>query len=113
MGQARQKQQQDISFLARPEVGTAFTILSGLSFLFTCMLLPLVGKAGAKVYHYPLNYAAFLAALLVTIGLSAMATRLKIERSKVDGSPRPKFSMAILGTSLFLLVALLLGLLKI
>lgn len=113
MGQARQKQQQEVPFLARPEVGTAFTILSGLSFLVTCMILPLVGKAGAKVYHYPMNFTAFLVVLLVTIGLSGMATRLKLERSRLDGSPRPRFSVAILVTSVLLLVSLLLGLLKI
>ncbi|HMO05168.1 MAG TPA: hypothetical protein PKC67_13855 [Kiritimatiellia bacterium] len=113
MGQARSKQQKEDRGVVNQEFGSILTILSGLSFLVTCMILPLVGKAGAKVYHYPKNYTAFLVAVLVTIGLSGMATKLKLERSRLDGSPRPKFSMAILGVSLALLLALLTGLLKI
>lgn len=113
MGQARLKQQREDRGGMQPEIGSVLTILAGLSFLVTCMILPLVGKAGAQVYHYPKNYMAFLVAVLVSIGLSGMATKLKLERSRLDGSPRPKFSMAILGVSLALLLALLTGLLKI
>jgi hypothetical protein len=102
----------DIPFLSRPEIGQVLTILSGLSFLLTGMLLPLVGKAGAKVYHYGTNFTAFLVVLLVTLALSGLAVRSKLERRQLDGSPRPLFSMIIFGLSAILLVALLLGLLK-
>lgn len=100
-------------FLVRPEVGTALTIASGLSFLLTAMFLPLVGKAGARVYHYPANYTAFLVVLLVTLALSVLAIRSKLQRRKIDASPLPKFSIAIFSVSLLLLLALLSGLLKI
>lgn len=99
--------------LARPEVGTGLTIASGLSFLLLCMVLPLVGKAGVETVHYTKNLIAFLLVLLVTGALSGLAVYSKLQRRHEDGSPLPKFSMAILSLSGLLLVALLTGLLKI
>lgn len=101
------------SFLARPEVGTGLTIASGLSFLFLCMILPLVGKAGVKTPHYNENFIAFTAVLLLTIALSGLAVKSKLDRRNIDRSPAPKFSMLILGLSVLLLMALVTGLLHI
>ena len=113
MAYSKSNNTDDQPFLTRPEVGTALTILSGLSFLLTGMLLPLVGKAGARVSHYGTNFTAFLLVLLTTLALSGFAVRSKLVRRSVDGSPRSIFSMVIFGLSIVLLLALVLGLLKI
>lgn len=112
-GMTSQRGGGDEKLIARPEVGTGLTIASGLSFLFLCMILPLVGKAGVQTVHYTKNYITFLLVLLITIALSALAVKSKWERSRIDNSPRPKFSFLVLGLSLLLLVALVTGLLKI
>ncbi len=113
MAQIKDKNLHEVPFMSRTEVGTAFSIASGLSFLLTAMLLPLVGKAAVKVPYYGTNFAAFLSVLLVTIVLAGLAIHSKMERRKIDSSPLPKLSMAILCASLVLLLSLLTGLLKI
>lgn len=113
MAGSGQRSSREDSILARPEVGNGLTIASGLSFLFVCMILPLVGKAGVQTTHYSTNLIAFLIVLLLTIALSALAVKSKRGRSKLDKSPRPVFSSIILGASVLLLVALVAGLLKI
>ena len=70
--------------------GTALTIAAGLSFLFVCMILPLVGKAGVQTVHAKQNHYAFLAALLVSLLLSAAATGTKLARRRIDRSPLPR-----------------------
>lgn len=97
----------------RPGVGSLFTILSGLAFLFLCMILPLVGKAGAVTVHARANFVAFLVALLACIALAALATVSKLQRRRIDGSPLPVFSIVLLGLSTLLLLALVTGLLRI
>lgn len=99
--------------LVRPAVGTGLTIVGGLCFLLVCMILPLVGKAGVQTPHYFQNYIAFVLVLLLTIGTSGLAVYAKLERRKIDGSPKPLFSMIIAGSASFLFIALILGLLKI
>ena len=99
--------------LSTPWVGTVLTVASGLSFLFVCMFLPLVGKAGAAVPYARQNFFAFLAILLISIAFAGLATFSKIARRKIDGSPLPKFSIILLGLGALLLVALLTGLLHI
>jgi len=113
MANEKNRPQAEVPYLVRPEFGSALTILSGLSFLLLSMLLPLVGKAGVKTAHYTINFSTFLIILLVTSGLSGLAIKAKLERRKLDGSPLPKFSILIFGLCVILLVALLLGLLKI
>lgn len=93
--------------------GTALTIAAGLSFLFLCMILPLVGKAGVMTVHARQNFIAFLLVLLLTCVLSIAATVAKLARRHMDQSPLPFFSFTLLGLSLLLLVALLTGLLHI
>ncbi|HMO50891.1 MAG TPA: hypothetical protein PKE26_07060 [Kiritimatiellia bacterium] len=113
MAGSRQRETSSPLGLARADVGSALSIAGGLSFLFLCMILPLVGKAGAQTPHYTKNFIAFLMVLLVTLALSGLAVKSKLERRKVDGSPFPRFSAAIFGATAFLLIALVLGLLKI
>lgn len=103
----------EIPFFAREYVGTALTVASGLAFLFVCMILPIVGKAGSVVSHARENFLAFLTALLVSLALAVLAAVSKLERRKLDGSPMPTFSFLLGGLCALLLVALLTGLLKI
>jgi fumarate reductase subunit D len=113
MANEKKRSPEEIPYIVRPEFGTALTILAGLSFLLLGMLLPLVGKAGAKTVHYATNFYVFLFILLVTSALSGLAIKAKLERRKIDCSPLPKFSILIFGLCVLLLVALLFGLLKI
>lgn len=96
---------------AHPVLGTALTVLAGISFQITCMLLPLVGPAGAVTPHAGKNYVTFLTALLVSLMLALAATTSKMARREVDGSPLPLFSIALSSLSALLLLAFLLGLL--
>lgn len=100
-------------FFTRPEVGTFLTVLSGLAFLFVCMILPLVGKASVQTVHVRQNTQAFTAALVLTLLLSVAASWSKWSRRRLDQSPRPYFSLVLAGFSILLLAALALGLLSI
>lgn len=86
------------------------------------MILPLVGPAAMRgsgspgataVPHAWANYFTFLGVLLLSLALSALAIFSKMERRKKDGSPLPLYSVGLLVLLLFLLVALLMGLLEI
>jgi hypothetical protein len=102
-----------LSFFQRPLVGTLLTILSGLSFLFVSMLLPLVGRAGAATAYAGKNFTAFLGVLLLSLVLAVLAIVSKLERRKLDQSPLPYLSFGLCGICVLLLVALLTGLLSI
>lgn len=101
------------SSFTRPEVGTALTAASGLSFLFVCMILPLVGKSGSVTVHSRANTLAFLGALLLTVVLAGLASMSKLQRRRVDQSPLPYFSLILCCLSVLLLLALAGGLLRI
>ncbi len=101
------------SQLALPWVGSSLTVASGLAFLVVCMIIPLVGKAGAATDHYLKNWVTFFVALVITLLLSGVAIYSKRLRAKLDASPAPVFSLLIFGATSVLMVALLLGLLKI
>ncbi|MDD2238143.1 MAG: hypothetical protein PHG65_13135, partial [Kiritimatiellae bacterium] len=75
---------ESITFKA-PVVGTVFTVLSGLSFLFLMMCLPLVGPAGSVVAYSRRNAAAFLAVLTVCTVFSLMAFASEWMRRQEDG----------------------------
>lgn len=94
-------------------VGTALTIAGGLSFLFLCMILPLVGKAGVQTVHAKQNFFAFLAVLLVSLLLSGAATAAKLMRRKIDHSPIPWLSITLTAICVLLLISLFAGLLRI
>ena len=119
---------------ARPVVGTTLTILSALVCLLLCMILPLVGPAGSQVVYdgaigtpikdmelfrgwgmsqTTMNSIFFLFVVVVGLILSMLAVRSKMLRSKIDGSPLPRASIAICAVCAVLLFALLTGLLKI
>jgi len=119
---AKKQEEFEGSFFAMPIVGQVFTILSGLSFLGLAMILPLVGPAAAhgsgspgayQAPWYARNLYTFLAVLLVSLALAALAIVSKLERRKVDGSPLPYFSFGMAGICLFLLIALFMGALSI
>ena len=81
--------------LFRPLTGTILAVASGLSFFFLCMILPLVGPAGSRVEHAGKNKAAFLAVLLITFLLGALASYSKMIRRKSDGTPLPYYSLGL------------------
>lgn len=98
------QEEPQLSFFARPAVGTLFTALSGISFLFLCMVLPIVGPAAARgsgspgatqAEHYAKNVLAFRGVLLAALILAALAVVSKLERRKVDASPMPYSSIGL------------------
>lgn len=93
--------------LFRPLAGTILAVASGLSFFFLCMILPLVGPAGSKVEHAGKNKAAFLAVLLVTFLLGALASYSKMMRRKNDGGPLPYYSLGLCAVCILTLFVLL------
>ncbi len=107
---------EELSFkdlLANRAVGNTLAILAGLVFLFLCMILPLVGPAGAATPYATANFIAFLGVLLLALVLSGLATWSKLQCRKVDGSPFPLWSAGLTGVLVFLLLMLLTGMLKI
>ncbi len=101
------------TLFALPAVGSTLLVLAGLSFMMVCMTLPLVGPAGAAVPWAEQNFRTFLSILLLTLILGGLSLVSKLMRRRLDGSPFPRASAALTGLCLFLLVALLTGLLKI
>ncbi|MBP7829676.1 MAG: hypothetical protein KA248_07135 [Kiritimatiellae bacterium] len=109
-------------FFARPIVGNLLSLAAGLSFLFLCMILPLVGPAAMRgsgspgagpVPHARFNFLTFLGVLLLSLALSVLAYFSKMDRRKKDGSPLPVYTIGLFVVLLFLLVALFMGLLEI
>lgn len=94
------------SFFASPGLGSTLTVLSGLSFLILCVLLPMVGQAGAATSFADQNKARFTMFLLVSMILSILAILSKSARRGIDQSPRPYFSYGMLGLTVLLFVAL-------
>lgn len=97
----------------RPATGNYLTIAAAVTFQFVIILLPLVGPAGSIAPHATKNFAAFLSVLLCSIALSGLAVYSKLKRCRIDGSPWPLWSFVLLGASIFVLFALLAGLLSI
>lgn len=101
------------NFLQKPITGSVLAVVSGLSFFFTCMLLPLVGRAGSSVPYADKNRLAFLAMLGAAFSLAALATWSKLLRRSGDQSPRPYWSMGLCAIYVILFVLLTSGLLAI
>lgn len=108
-------------FLANPVLGNALTALAGVVFLFLLMIFPLVGPAAVRgsgspgagpAPHLKFNYMAFSAVLGLALILALAAVVSKIERRKMDGSPLPFYSIALVMVLLAILVAFALGLLS-
>jgi hypothetical protein len=101
------------AFLKKPITGSVFTVAAGLSFFFTCMLLPLVGRAGSSVPYADKNQRSFLLVLGITLVLSVLATAAKLLRRAEDQSPLPAWSLGLCGVCVLLFVLQLTGLLAI
>jgi len=101
------------NFFKKPATGSVLTVISGLSFFFTCMLLPLVGPAGSRAPDADKNQLAFLGVLGLTFLLAALATWLKMMRRKEDQSPFPVWSLALCAVCTILFALQLTGLLAI
>lgn len=107
--------------LAHPMVGNALTVLTGIACLFLCMIFPLVGPAAVHgsgspgagpVPHLAKNRMAFSIVLVLALLLGTAAILSKLERRKVDASPLPFYSIALLVFLLAVAVAFAMGLLS-
>ena len=98
---------------ARPATGSVLSVIAGLLFLWQCMLLPLVGKAGAATPFARQNSFIFLGFLLLTLACCGIAIGSKLLRRRRDGSPPPVFTMALAAICALLLVAQLANLLSV
>jgi len=101
------------TFLQKSATGSVLTVMSGLSFFFTCMLLPLVGPAGSRAPDADKNQLAFLGVLGLTLLLAGLATGSKMIRRKEDQSPLPIWSLGLCAVCAILFVLQLAGLLAI
>lgn len=99
--------------LRKPVTGSILTVAAGISFFFTCMLLPLVGRAGSSVPYADLNRLAFLGVLAMTFVLAAVATGSKLVRRSADQSPLPWWSLGLCSACFLLFILLMSGLLSI
>jgi len=109
----QQARPDEVNWLIKPAVGSVLTVLSGLSFLLLCMLLPLIGKAGVATAHYDKNANLFAIVLAVCTFLSIGALVSKRARSLHDGSPKPRLSLMLVGICVLLWTTLITGLIKI
>jgi uncharacterized membrane protein YdcZ (DUF606 family) len=96
-------------FIQKPVVGSVLTVASGISFFFTCMCLPLVGRAGSHSPNADKNQLAFLGVLGLTFVLAALATWVKILRRKEDKSPLPVWSLGLCAVCAIIFVLQLTG----
>lgn len=99
--------------LQSPMTGRVLSVASALSFFFTCMLLPLVGRAGSSVPYAAKNQRTFLIALASTIALAALASVAKWIHFSTDRGPLPLGSTAFCLICVALFVAQRMGLLAI
>lgn len=90
---------------ALPIVGNVVTIAAAIFLQFTIILLPLVGPAGAVAPHASKNVIAWHAVLFTAMGLSGLALISKLQRRTEDASRFPLLSAAMLGVTVFLLLA--------
>ncbi len=100
-------------FLQKQAIGNVLTVMSGLSFFFTCMLLPLVGPAGSRAPDAGKNQLAFLGVVGLTFLLAALATGSKLALRKEDQSPFPVWSLGLCAVCVLLFILQLTGLLAI
>ena len=102
-----------IELIKKPVVGSTLTVAAGVSFFFNCVLLPLVGKAGARSPNAHTNKMGFLAVLGLTFTLAALATWSKMLRRSDDKSPLPYWSLALCVICIALFILLMTGLLAV
>ncbi len=99
--------------LQKPITGSVLTVASGVFFFFTCILLPLVGRAGTSAPHAGKNQLGFLAAVSLTFLLAALATWSKLVRRLEDKSPLPFWSLGLCAASVALFILQVTGLLAV
>jgi uncharacterized membrane protein YidH (DUF202 family) len=100
-------------FLCNPTFGSVLTVAAGISFFFTCMCLPYVGRSGASVPYADKNQWAFLGVLGVTFIIAALASWSKMARRADDHSPLPLWSLGLCVVCALLFVLQWTGLLAI
>ncbi|WP_372846757.1 hypothetical protein [Pontiella sp.] len=98
---------QETGFFFKPETGNALAVLSGLSFFFLSMILPLVGPAGSRVPHAEQNKSVFLSVLMLTFVLSVTTACSKMGCRRLNGGPLPFFSFGLCGACFLTLFILL------
>jgi uncharacterized membrane protein YdcZ (DUF606 family) len=96
-------------FLQKPVTGSVLTVAAGISFFFTCMCLPLVGRAGSSSPNADKNQLAFLGVLGLTFMLAALATWAKMLRRSGDKSPLPVWSLGLCAVCAIIFVLQLTG----
>ena len=96
-----------------PMIGNLLIIGAAIALQFTIILLPLVGPAGAIAPHAFVNMMAWHAVLFLAMGLSGLSLWSKLKRRSQDQSPFPLLSAALLGVTVFFLLAHWMGLLRI
>ncbi len=96
-----------------PMIGNLLIIGAAIALQFTIILLPLVGPAGAIAPHAFVNMMAWHAVLFLAMGLSGLSLWSKLKRRSQDQSPFPLLSTALLGVTVFFLLAHWMGLLRI
>ena len=102
-----------IELIKKPVVGSVLTAAAGVSFFFNCVLMPLVGRAGAKSPNADKNQLGFLAVLGLTFTLAALATWSKMLRRSEDKSQLPYWSLGLCAICVILFVLLMTGLLAV
>lgn len=100
-------------FVQKPATGSALGVAAGISFFFTCMCLPLAGRAGTSVPYADKNRLAFLGVLGLTFLLAALATWCKMLRRSDDKSPLPYWSLGLCAVCAAIFVLLMTGLLAV
>jgi uncharacterized membrane protein YidH (DUF202 family) len=94
--------------------GDALVLAAGLFFYLLCMLLPLVGPAGARVDHALQNRLAFLLVLGLMLALSIAALLTQRAACRLDPARKPpRAAWVLTGIGFVLLIAQVSGLLSV
>lgn len=93
-------------------LAATLSVVAGLLFLFLCMLLPLVGRAGAAAPYSSANHRTFLVVALITLVFSLLASLFKIRQRKLSGAPLPVFTLGLTLVTVATILALWTGVLQ-
>ena len=98
---------------AKNVLGDTLLVFGALSFIFLCMILPLVGQAGVATAYAGKSSVAFIAMCLLCLVFLGGASVSKIRFSRRTSAPRPSWSLGLFGVCLCLLLLHLSGWLSI
>ena len=116
MGEARRRQQSSPGSpgeaLRRVRTDDLWTGAGGVALMGVCMMLPMVGPAGALTPQYGKNLVAFSLAALLSAMLSGAGAVLKLRACRRGEGSFPGLSIGLFVTGLLLLIALPLGILR-